>query len=94
MSEQAPTPAPPPAEPGRRPASRRALAIYQRAGGIVPPLITALLAFLIAGLVVLVLSGKNPLSTYKEIFNGTGLNWLFRRDPRSASVRDASVWFP
>jgi len=26
---------------------------------------------------VLVTTGKNPLSTYKEIFNGTGLNWLF-----------------
>ena len=35
-----------------------------------------LLAFLIGGLVVLVLSGKNPLSTYRAIFNGTGLNWL------------------
>ena len=51
------------------------------------PLITALLAFLIAGLVVLVLSGKNPLSTYREIFNGTGLNWFFPWDS-TCSVRD------
>src|SRR5918912_4291263 len=28
------------------------------------------------GLVVL-LTGKNPLSVYKAIFNGTGLNWFF-----------------
>jgi general nucleoside transport system permease protein len=87
MSEQAPTPAPPPAEPGTAPSVAARLAIYQRAGGIVTPLITALLAFLIAGLVVLVLSGKNPLSTYKEIFNGTGLNWLFPWDS-TCSVRD------
>jgi simple sugar transport system permease protein len=26
---------------------------------------------------VLVVTGKNPLSTYKAIFNGSGLNWFF-----------------
>jgi len=52
------------------------LAVYQRAGGLVTPLMTALVAFLIGGLVVLA-SGSNPFSTYKAIFNGTGLNWLF-----------------
>jgi general nucleoside transport system permease protein len=52
------------------------LAIYQRAGGILTPLITAVIAFFIGGLVVLA-SGSNPLSTYRAIFNGTGLNWLF-----------------
>jgi simple sugar transport system permease protein len=83
MSEQAPPPVEQ-SEPGTFPAR---LALYQRAGGIVTPLITALLAFLIAGLVVLVLSGKNPLSTYQQIFNGTGLNWLFPWDS-TCSVRD------
>ena len=53
------------------------LAFYQRASGIVTPILTALVAFFIGGLVVLVTTGKNPLNTYKEIFNGTGLNWLF-----------------
>jgi general nucleoside transport system permease protein len=43
----------------------------------VTPLLTAILAFFIGGLVVLVTTHKNPLNTYKEIFNGTGLNWLF-----------------
>ncbi|HET7567193.1 MAG TPA: ABC transporter permease [Gaiellaceae bacterium] len=52
------------------------LAFYQRAGGIVTPVLTALIAFLIGGLVVLA-SGSNPFSTYRAIFNGTGLNWLF-----------------
>ena len=37
---------------------------------------TALIAFVIAGLVVMI-TGHNPLTTYKAIFNGTGLNWLF-----------------
>jgi simple sugar transport system permease protein len=43
----------------------------------VTPLLTAVLAFFIGGLVVLATTHKNPLNTYKEIFNGTGLNWLF-----------------
>jgi ABC-type uncharacterized transport system permease subunit len=53
------------------------LALYQRAGGIVTPLITAALAFAVGGLVVLITTGKNPLGTYQAIFNGTGLKWLF-----------------
>jgi simple sugar transport system permease protein len=71
--------APPPAtEPDQTPPSTAArLAVYQRAGGIVTPLITTVFAFLVGGLVVLVVTGKNPLSTYRAIFNGTGLNWLF-----------------
>jgi ABC-type uncharacterized transport system permease subunit len=65
------------AKPGSyAPSVARRLAIYQRAGGIVTPLLTAVIAFLIGGLVVLA-SGSNPLSTYRAIFNGTGLNWLF-----------------
>ncbi|HEV7132394.1 MAG TPA: ABC transporter permease [Gaiellaceae bacterium] len=52
------------------------LAFYQRAGGIVTALMTAVIAFLIGGIVVLA-SGSNPFSTYKAVFNGTGLNWLF-----------------
>jgi ABC-type uncharacterized transport system permease subunit len=56
------------------PAAR--LAAYVQGGGIFVPVLTAVLAFLIGGLVILV-TGHNPLSTYKAIFNGTGLNWLF-----------------
>ena len=37
---------------------------------------TALIAFLIGGLVVLATTGKDPLNTYKAIFKGTGLSWL------------------
>jgi simple sugar transport system permease protein len=49
---------------------------YLRGGGIITPLLTALLAFLVGGLVVLA-TGKDPIDTYKAIFNGTGLNWFF-----------------
>jgi general nucleoside transport system permease protein len=52
------------------------MASYIRGGGVTVPLLTALIAFLIAGLVVL-FTGHNPLTTYNAIFNGTGLNWLF-----------------
>jgi simple sugar transport system permease protein len=83
VSEQAPPPVEQ-AEPATVPAR---LALSQRAGGIVTPLVTTIVAFLIGGLVVLVLSGKNPLSTYKAIFNGTGLTWLFPWDT-SCSIRD------
>ena len=46
------------------------------AAGIVTPIITAILAFLIGGLVVLA-TGEDPISTYRAIFEGTGLQWLF-----------------
>jgi simple sugar transport system permease protein len=51
-------------------------ALKQRAGGVVVPVLTALLAFLIGGLVVLA-TGHNPLLAYRDIFNGAGLNWVF-----------------
>jgi simple sugar transport system permease protein len=54
------------------------LALVQRAGGVVAPLVTVLLAFVMGGLVVLVTTGKNPLETYKAIFEGSGLNWFFQ----------------
>jgi general nucleoside transport system permease protein len=52
------------------------LSTYLRGGGIITPLITVLLAFIVGGLVVL-FTGHNPLSTYRAIFEGTGLNWFF-----------------
>jgi general nucleoside transport system permease protein len=52
------------------------LRAYLRAGGIITPLLTALIAFAIGGLVI-ALEGSSPFSTYKAIFDGSGLNWLF-----------------
>jgi len=40
------------------------------------PLTTVVIAFVVAGLVML-MTGNDPLGTYSAIFNGTGLNWLF-----------------
>ena len=51
------------------------IALKQRAGGIVVPVLTALLAFLIGGLVVLA-TGHNPFSAYNDILDGAGLNWI------------------
>jgi ABC-type uncharacterized transport system permease subunit len=47
-----------------------------RAGGVLIPLAATVLAFLIAGVVVAA-TGHNPLGTYKAIFEGTGLNYVF-----------------
>jgi len=63
-----------PVEVAGTPASR--LAAYIRGGGVVVPLLTVTLAFLLGGLVVL-LTGNDPIATYKAIFEGTGLQWLF-----------------
>ena len=59
---------------GQTPAAR--LAAYVRGGGVVVPVLTALLAFVLGGLVVLI-TGHDPIATYKAIFEGTGFQWLF-----------------
>jgi ABC-type uncharacterized transport system permease subunit len=56
------------------PASR--LGGYLRGGGVFVPLLTTLLAFLVGGLVMLV-TGSDPIATYKAIWEGTGLQWIF-----------------
>jgi simple sugar transport system permease protein len=58
------------------PGTQARFAAYLRRGGLVVPLLTALIAFVVAGVVVLA-TGHDPLQTYKAIFNGTGLQWLF-----------------
>jgi ABC-type uncharacterized transport system permease subunit len=64
----------PSAVSAQTPAAR--LAAYVRGGGVVVPVLTALLAFVLGGLVVLV-TGNDPIATYSAIFEGTGLQWLF-----------------
>ena len=46
-----------------------------RIGGILIPIAAAILAFAVGGIVVL-LTGHNPLGTYKAIWEGTGLNYI------------------
>jgi simple sugar transport system permease protein len=81
VSESAPPPSgayvqPPEGEPPQESFAQR-IALAQRAGGVVAPHLTVLIAFVMGGLVVLITTGKNPLRTYQAIFEGSGLNWLF-----------------
>jgi general nucleoside transport system permease protein len=89
-----PPPVTPPAEPGPpSPAAR--FARFQRAGGIITPILTAIFAFFIGGIVVAA-TGHNPWTTYKEIFGGTGLNWFFQVGSHEIGLpfSDSTVWFP
>jgi general nucleoside transport system permease protein len=79
MSDQTPVP-PPSAQPeydlgqGATVGSRLTTAL--KAGGVIAPVLTVVFAFFVGGLVVLI-TGHNPIDTYKAIFDGTGLQWLF-----------------
>jgi simple sugar transport system permease protein len=71
------------------------MALFQRAGGLATPLLTAIFAFFMGGLVVLA-TGHNPLSVYKGIFEGTGLQWFYQVGSYEIGIpfSDARVWFP
>ena len=63
--------------------------------GAIAPIITTIIAFLMAGLVVLV-TGKDPIKVYHAIFNGTGIGWFFHVGSYSARIpfSTAHMWFP
>jgi ABC-type uncharacterized transport system permease subunit len=86
-----------PLEPGAVPPPSMHFASRFRGGvsGIIAPLLTVLLAFVMGGLVV-ALSGKNPLKVYNAVFNGTGLNWFFHVGNHSARIpfQTTHMWFP
>jgi ABC-type uncharacterized transport system permease subunit len=85
-----------PLEPGViPPPSMHFASRFDGLSGIVAPLITTLIAFLMGGLVV-GLTGKNPLKVYHAIFNGTGLNWFFHVGNHSARIPFSTqhMWFP
>jgi simple sugar transport system permease protein len=78
-------PPPEPAEEGIETGTLASkLALRHRAGGAIVPILTAMLAFLIGGIVVAA-TGHNPLIAYRDIFNGAGLNWFFH--PSTDTVR-------
>ncbi|HXG75615.1 MAG TPA: ABC transporter permease [Gaiellaceae bacterium] len=83
-----------PADPTAETTAER-LARWQRAGGVVAPVMTAVLAFLVGGLVVLA-TGSNPIEVYRGIWNGTGLEWFYRVGSHEVGLpfSDATVWFP
>jgi general nucleoside transport system permease protein len=95
LSEQEPTGAPLDQDPeSYAPSVAKRLAFYQRAGGIVTPLMTAVFAFFMGGIVVLS-TGHNPITTYKAIFEGAGLNWFFHFGNYHIDVpfTNHHVWF-
>jgi hypothetical protein len=73
----APQNAPQPPDLSQAPPTTAAsrLAIWQQAGGILVPILTVVLAFLIGGLVVLA-TGHDPIQAYWDIIKGAGLNWF------------------
>jgi simple sugar transport system permease protein len=61
-----------------------------RLGGLATPVAATVLAFLIGGAIVAI-NGTNPVTAYKAIFEGTGLNWFFpwvSGDARGDAARD------
>ncbi len=87
---------PPHAEPaGYAPSVAERFALYQRAGGIITPILTAVFAFAMGGIVVAA-TGHNPFLTYKAIFNGTGLNWFFHVGNHHIDIpfTNHHIWFP
>ena len=85
---------PPPAPEVEEVYSLRA-GIQERAEGFLVPLAATVLAFLIGGLVVL-LTGHNPITAYRAIFEGAGFNWPYEwltgQDTRE-SARDLQQTF-
>jgi general nucleoside transport system permease protein len=68
---------PEPAEPGGyAPSVAARMAVMQRAGGVVMPVVTTLFAFAMA-MIVIAATGHDPFKAFRGIFDGTGLNWLF-----------------
>ncbi|HEX6702310.1 MAG TPA: ABC transporter permease [Gaiellaceae bacterium] len=80
---------------GYAPSVAERLAFYQRAGGIITPVLTTVFAFFMGGIVVAA-TGHDPLKTYHAIFNGTGLNWFFHVGNYHIDIpfTNHHVWFP
>ena len=77
-----------------RPSLAERYAVAQKAGGLAVPLLTTILAFLIGGLVVLITTGKNPVNTYKAIFEGAGLDWFLEVGSYEIRLPFTDVYVP
>ena len=88
--ESPPPPAPDAASPERH--------WLERLDGVLAPIITVGLAFLISGVVVYLTTRDlgDTLETYRAIFRGSGLSWFFELGSHDIGVpwSDARVWFP
>ena len=69
---------PPPTQPPEGGSVTGLQTFYERAGGLLVPIVAALLAFIIGGIVVLITekSITAPFEAYKAIFEGTGITWF------------------
>jgi ABC-type uncharacterized transport system permease subunit len=92
----------PPEEPGSESALGRYL-LLQKAGGLIAPLVTTVLAFVISGLVVFATTKSvgDTLQTYRAIFEGAGLDWFLPwqtcSDPCGPAIKleqTLLVWVP
>jgi ABC-type uncharacterized transport system permease subunit len=63
---------------------------------VLTPVLTAVVAFIVGGIVVVATTGKNPFSTYRAVFDGAGLDWFFKVGHHSIHIpfTDTHVWFP
>ena len=77
MTDPGPSPAPEQAAETGTLASR--LALKQRAGGIIVPIVTVIFALVMSWIIVAATqhSAHTALVVFKEIFEGSGLNWVF-----------------
>jgi simple sugar transport system permease protein len=86
---------PPPGAPDAATPESRWL---DRLDGVLAPIITVVLAFLISGVVVYLTTRDlgDTLETYRAIFRGSGLSWFFELGSHDIGVpwSDARVWFP
>jgi general nucleoside transport system permease protein len=58
--------------------------------------VTALVAFLLSGIVIVVTTGKAPWGVYRAVVQGSGLDWPFQFGSHSVGLPLLStrVWFP
>jgi len=86
---------PPPPAPGEAARGGRWL---ERLDGVLAPIITVVLAFLVSGVVVYLTTRDlgDTLETYRAIFRGSGLSWFFELGSHDIGVpwSDARVWSP
>jgi ABC-type uncharacterized transport system permease subunit len=73
-----PGPSPSPEEAAQTGTLAARLALTQRAGGIIVPIVTVIFAFVMSGIIVAATqhSVHTALVVFKEIFEGAGLNWI------------------
>ncbi len=76
MSVTPETQPPQPPEQGEPTTITGRLQVWHRAGGVITPLLTTLLALIIAGIVVRLTTGASPFQTGRAILDGSGLPWL------------------